>query len=513
MDNISEISEEPLRSTYRENKETFQALQGLVCKLKHGVRHAQRIAFIYRASLFLERNFVELLEMKNSFEMLELVAMADCESKLMVMNDIMVANQMSNEDFTEFIAKEIAACIIRTRFLQFNKDTENSISPSHSASSSGAILDTSLWGSFSLTKDFHLILALCPNTTLLGRYLLKYFELISLDSDIPFHSNDSELSRFCTHLNRLLPPQVMSLKKKNVIRVELLIIAHESFCHECSTEGIGEILALSRNLCNILASTKSYNLIVKLLCGIGRYREMYYCFEMCIKNEHFEALLGQFNDKESKGLKVALISYLNEYHPNNKEYYRMAASHFSLYTELASIWRSDSIGKIHILQEQHQIMVTKNGRVNSNVVQQIDVPYLKCSKKILLDLNEVLTSMIHSTEMVTMDDKIDMAVKYSGFCELIAMQIHLAKLGLEDESKLCPSILNVDLHADKLQYFTNYELTVPQAMILMRNVEAKIDFVKAIYVRCLWLDDGGYLLDYMSRLELSDQMIESVVKL
>jgi hypothetical protein len=240
---------------------------------------------------------------------------------------------------------------------------------------------------------------------------------------------------------------------------------------------------------------------------------MYYCFEICIENEQFEALLGQFNEKESKGLKVALISYLNEYHPNNKDYYRMAASHFSLFSELASMWRTDCIGKIHVLQQQHQIMIMKNGRVNSNVVQQIEVPYLKCSKKIILDLNEVLTCMIHSTEMVTMDDKIDRAVKYSEFCELIAMQIHLTKLGLEDENKLCPSILNVDLHADKLQYFSNYELTVPQTMILMRNVDAKIYFVNSIYVRCLWLDDGGYLLDYMSRLELTDQMIEGIVKL
>ncbi len=100
---------------------------------------------------------------------------------------------------------------------------------------------------------------------------------------------------------------------------------------ECSTEGIADILTEAKNFIQILASRKSFNLIVRLLCGIGRYREMFYAFDVLFKNEAFESLLGQFSDKQTNGLKSAIITYLNENHPNNHEFFQMVAAHFSMW--------------------------------------------------------------------------------------------------------------------------------------------------------------------------------------
>lgn len=452
------------------------------------------------------------MKMKSAFEFLELAASSDCENKLLVMHDIMVSNQMTNEEMAEFISKEIAACIIRTRFLQFNKDTELMIGSTASWSPTREVMDD-VWG-FSLSKDLHLILELSTSTTLLGDNLLKYYKILSKDSaDIPFHADDPEQDRICQHLNRMLIPQILSLKKQNIIRVELLITAHECFVHECSTEGIGLILNLAKGLCSHLAAKKSFTLITKLLCGIGRYREMFYCFEILIKNEQFEALLGQFTDKQTNGLKIAILNYLNEFHPGNKDFYRMAASHFMMYSELANIWRRDSLEKIQSIISTHQVKVTKMGRINSNQMQQVEVPYLKkLDKNVIQVLNEALTGMIHATELVSMDNKIDMSVKFSSFCELIAVQIHLAKVGLENEEKMCPCVINQEQNAEKFQYFANYDLSVPQTMILMKNTDLKIDFSKAIFVH-LTMEDENYLQDYMSRLEITDDIIESVVKI
>lgn len=479
--------------------------------MTHGVVHAQRIALIYRASLYLNRNFEDLMKMKNCFEMLEEAASYDCDNKLMVMYDLMTANQMTNIEIAEFIAKEITACIIRTRFIQFSKETEIMSGSTTSTSPTVEEMDD-MWG-FNLSKDLHLILELCTSTTLLGNYLLKYYRILSEETvDIPFHSEDPELDRICQHLNRMLSPQMMSLKKQNIIRVELLMTAHECFCHECSTEGIGSILNLSKNLCNHLAMKKSFSLIVKLLCGIGRYREMSYCFEILIKNDQFEALLGQFGDKETNSLKIAILSYLNEYHPHNREYYKMAASHFMMYTELGNIWKRDSLDKIQILMKASQVKFMKTGRINSNQLQQVEVPYLKCSKNAIHGLGDVLSGMINATEMVSMDNKIDLSIKFSSFCELIAVQIHLMKVGLDSEGKLCPCLIDQDNNPDMLQYVVNYELTVPQTMILIKNTDVKIDFAKAIFVHLL-LEDEGYLLDFMTRLNLTDEMIDNVIKI
>jgi hypothetical protein len=220
-------------SKYQENKETFQALQGLVSKIKHGIKYGQRIVLIYRASLFLSHSFKfnELMKIKNPFEFLELAASCDGENQLLVMSDIIEAMGMTETEVAEFISKEITACIIRTRFLQFNKETElMSASSSSSFSPSHQFLDE-IWG-FSLSKDLHLIFELCKGkTTLLGNYLLKYYKILSQAvADIPIHSNDDELKKLCELLNNSMSPQIISQKKQNIIKVEILIVAHDCFC-------------------------------------------------------------------------------------------------------------------------------------------------------------------------------------------------------------------------------------------------------------------------------------------
>lgn len=59
-----------------------------------------------------------------------------------------------------------------------------------------------IWG-FSLSQDLHLILELCSNTTLLGNFLLKYFEIFSKDNvDIQLDtSGSSEDDSICQQLN------------------------------------------------------------------------------------------------------------------------------------------------------------------------------------------------------------------------------------------------------------------------------------------------------------------------
>jgi len=519
--NESSIIEEP--SHYKENKETLQALQGLLFKLKHGTKYAQRVVLLYRISLFLNnQSFEDLLKIKNSYEFLELVTESDCDSKLLAMGDIIEAMDMTRKEVAKFISKEITACIIKTRFQQFNKDTSNTnlnmtTSISSTWSGSKQVLDD-IWG-FSLSKDFHLILELCKGkTTLLGTYLIKCYKILSQSkSDIPikYDSFEEELMSICEDLNRSLTPQVMSLKKQNIIRVELLITAHDCFCQECSTEGIGDVLHLSKMFINELAENKVFNLIVKLMCGIGRYREMFYCFDILIKNEAFEALLGQFNDKQTNGLKNALLSYLNEYHPEDKEYFKMCASHFLMYTELAKINRNNAMTKIKKLLEENQIKLTKSGRILVKQVQQVEIPYLKCTKNVLQVLNEAMKDMIYATEMMTADKKIEMSLKYSSLCELIAMQYHLVKVGAESESKICPCVIYQEQNAEKsqliAQYLANYELSVPQMMILNKNVG--IDYTIVIFCRSIIAGDEQYVHDFVGRLDLTDEMIKKIVQL
>jgi hypothetical protein len=226
--NESAILDESNR--FKENKETFEALQGLLSKIKHGVKHAQRIVLIYRISLFLNQPFGELLKIDDAFEFLELATSFDCENKLMIMSDIIEAMQMTSVEVAEFISKEITSSIIRTRFLEFNKETDMTYSSSSSWSFSKQIMDD-IWG-FSLSKDLHRILDLCKgNTTLLGNHLLNYYKIFSQSKiDFPIISKEESFERICAKLNENITPQIMSQKKQHNIQVELLINAHECFC-------------------------------------------------------------------------------------------------------------------------------------------------------------------------------------------------------------------------------------------------------------------------------------------
>lgn len=531
--NESSILEEP--SHYKENKETLQALQGLLYKLKHGNKYGQRIVFIYRISLFLQDySFNDLLKIKSSSEFLRIVASSDCDNKLIVMSDIIEAMQMTREEIAQFISKEIAVCIIKTRFVQFVKDTVSSnsslnlVTPMISTTSlnnANQITDD-IWG-FSLSNDLHLILELCKGkTALLGSYLLKFYKILSQSSaDLPIKcdSFSEDLKILCEDLNRSLEPNMMSLKKQNFIRVELLVTAHDCFCHECSMEGIGEILRFSKTFINDLAENENFNMIVKLVCGIGRYREMFYCFDILIKNEAFESLLGQINDKQSSGLKNALLQYLKEYHPKNVEYFKMCASHFQMYTELGKMWKSCVIEKIEKLKEGYQIKLIKLEKVSSNQTKQIEIPYLKVSKNCLNLLNDIISEMIHAAEMMSADNKYESAQKLSNYCELIAVQIHLLKMCLEKESKICPFVLFEEPESEIekpieipslaiAQYMANNELSLPQTIILNKNFEYLIDFSKAFFCNVILADNDQYLNDFFARLELNDTMIEKIIK-
>jgi hypothetical protein len=83
---------------------------------------------------------------------------------------------------------------------------------------------------------------------------------------------------------------------------------------------------------------------------------------------------------------------------------------------------------------------------------------------------------------------------------------------METDEKMCPCVINQEQNAIKFQYLANYELSVPQTLILMKNIDVKIDFSKAIFVHLL-LEDENYLEDYTARLELTDEMIEKVIKM
>ncbi|EDO63575.1 AGAP008242-PA, partial [Anopheles gambiae str. PEST] len=273
----------------------------------------------------------------------------------------------------------------------------------------------------------------------------------------------------------------------------LLVKAHDCFVHECSMEGIMEVLACCKALTVILTAAKSWNLIVRLLVGIGRYRDMYYCFETLINHEQFESLLGQFDDRAANGrrLQCAIITFLNEHCPERRDYFRLAALHFRMYREIAELWESEAHGTIDAIVKTYEL-------------KQPATPLVQT------ELTSAMDAFTHATENYLLDNNLTLAQRAAANAELIALQISYdnRRGGTMQEPAGTTNVAT-----GTLLYYINFLLTVPQALIVGRAYGIEINWPGAIYQHYIMQGESAYLEDYLDRLPLTDGMIETLVKL
>lgn len=425
----------------------------------------------FRAAMHLEKEYLDVLQTKDPYVLLQNAIVDPCLNRLLVMSDIMTSMQMTGNEIANFIAEQIARAIIKSRFYLLQTSSSHSFGQNF------------LWD-YDLDKDFHLFLELCPNTSMLGHHLLSYCDALKIyrqfdsvknvEPDLKIYSK--EMREIFNNLRSIMENQVLSHKKQNTITVELLIKAHDCFVHECSMEGIAFVLQRCKNITTTLATAKSWHLIVKLLMGVGRYRDMYYCFETLLKNDQFESLLGQFDEERANGLKDAIISYLREHHPDDKENYRLAALHFQMFHELAQISETEARGIVDIEIRHFEVRMddtmslaslncaasdisssTPNITANLNAAMTCGVNILACSKSLMDALTYAMEAYAHAAENYLLENKLGPAQKAASNAELVAMQIHLIRNALDNDKTHCISVLNIR-NENVFRYLVNNEL-------------------------------------------------------
>ncbi|XP_035914593.1 uncharacterized protein LOC118513203 [Anopheles stephensi] len=545
----------------RDRQDIFEAISALGNRITHGQELAQRVVLTYRVAMYLDREYNELLKLRDPLAFLPEVVREDCVHKLEVISDIVTATRMSIESFTDFLASEIVSAVVRSKFYLFQQQLPQTTHAS----------DELLWG-YNIDREFHLFLELAPNTTALGNVLLRYCNAFRLyrkrrDTTADSAGVRDALESFATipairlstagpdvgeRLDQILQGQILSLKKQNTIIVALLVKAHDCFVHECSMEGIMEVLACCKALTVILTAAKSWNLIVKLLVGIGRYRDMYYCFETLISHEQFESLLGQFDDRASNGrrLQSAIITFLNEHCPERRDYFRLAALHFRMYREIAELWETEAHNTIDAIVKTYEMKQPVATKSNSPA----HCHRLQVTALVQTELTGAMDAFTHATENYLLDNNLTLAQRAAANAELVALQICYVRQALvasekgqqadsspstsssasKQVSSTCLSVLNLRPPTDDnrrggaaamqeisgtnaatgtLLYYINFLLAVPQALIVGRAYGIEINWPGAIYQHYIIQGEATYLVDYLDRLPLTDGMIETLVKL
>ncbi|XP_058978649.1 uncharacterized protein LOC101894184 [Musca domestica] len=507
----------------KEKQETLTILQGIASKLKYGVNIARRIISCYRAAMYLDKEYIDVLRTKDVHILLQSIAEEGCLHRLLVVSDILTSTHMEPKEIAELLAFEITTAIVRPRFYIFSPDQQAKTS----------FRNADLWG-YNIDRDLHLFLELTPDRTQLGACLLEYCDALKAyrkyQDNKPYNSNiyfdrlaeiiaryglpnnsgnvnsinASEITS--SALNQTHPPQVLSHKKQNIIYVELLIKAHQAFVHECSMEGIANVLNRAKALNNILAQAKSWSLIVRMLTGIGRYREMYFCFDTLIENEQFESLLGQFDEEKTITLRQAILAYLREYcaPQQGKELFKLAALHFLMYKDLAELWNQDA--------EEIQVNVYNT----SSLSDECDNVKLICSSDVTIQLNKSLEYFVHAAENYLQDTKLLLAQKSAAKAELTAMQIDLVTKGLEKPSSpsgnhLCPCVIQLKSR-QQFKNLVNDELSVSQSLILSRAYGYDINWSEALLSQYIILTNKSYFIDFLQQIDITDDIIENVVK-
>ncbi|XP_058814826.1 spatacsin [Topomyia yanbarensis] len=509
----SEFEEVPSR----EKQNIFEAINSLGAKIKYGQELAQRIVLTYRVAMHLDKEYNEILKIRDPVGLLGEVIQEECIQKLEVVSDIMTSHRLENSTVSEFLAREIVTAVVRSKFylLQHTSSMANS-----------KPIEELLWG-YNIDREFHLFLELAPNTTMLGTLLLRYCDSIKHYKRLEKSPESRSLSSSTTEevdfelleqLRIIFKGQILSLKKQNTIIVALLIKAHDCFVHECSVEGIVQVLQRCKALNSILTGAKSWSLIVKLLVGIGRYREMYYCFETLIKHDQFESLLGQFEERHTNGLKAAIISYLHEHCPDRKEYFRLAALHFMMYKETAEMYETEAKSTIALVLSTHERTPPSSQAFNSIGGPKVIIPRLECTTLVVSVLNTAMEAYMHAAENYLLDNKMSFAQRTASYAELVALQICMINQVLDEKAgsndSHCISILNIkkDEKGSNLAYYVNNVLSVPQALIIARNYDYEINWTAALYQHFIVNGEAQYLEDYLDRMPLTDVMVEHLVK-
>ncbi|KAH3730075.1 spatacsin-like isoform X1 [Dreissena polymorpha] len=275
-----------------ENEAKIAAMEILLNHSKHGRQTCVRILTAFKISVVLGCGYDQVIAGED-YQTLRSLLKTNCQARFRLAADFLATSTLSPEQVAGFLADAILQSYRVTLGDVKSGDQEMFFDPNDS------------------TTDFHQVVRLCTDPSLLGNRLVEAVAAMALPLE---DTSDKVLT----------------------IQTELLIRAHECYTAACDMEGISTILRASRILTSHLLAASEFQLMTRLLIGVGRYNEMTYIFDALQQSHQFELLLGKGMEKETK-LKTAILDYLKRYHPGDTDTYTMVALKFMMYREIAQL--------------------------------------------------------------------------------------------------------------------------------------------------------------------------------
>ncbi|KAK7011656.1 spatacsin [Biomphalaria glabrata] len=263
------------------------------------------------------------------------------------------------------------------------------------------------------------------------------------------------------------------------IQTELIIMAHECYTVSSNMEGISHVLRAARVCCDCLAEAAEYNLMIRLLIGVGRYSEMQYIFHALQQNHQFELLLRKGMDREDK-LKVAILDYLKRYQPDDSDAYTMVALKFTMYRDIAAML--EACGHRSLNQFKGKLLE------NSKETQEL--------------LKKCLQYFQDAAESYVKDSSIRKAQHCVKLARLLSLQMQLLPSGMQV----------VELSKEQVAHFVNTHTRFIEAMVVSDAYDKHVDWSEAVYNNVVVNGDMRYLQEMKLHVHITASLVEDVLK-
>lgn len=244
-------------------KDKIEALEKLVGLCNYGDRFSKRIKLDFQlAHTFLNTTFVKVLN-ENQWDLLKAILYSSGPKKFELARQFSKVYDLNQSKLCDFMLKEVLA-----NLYSYCEMTKIGL-PAHNVQ---LMFDPTSQEEFSsLIKIFK------PNSNQFGLNLYEKSRRLLADAK----STDDY-----------------------IILTELLIMSYNFFSQSCSMEGISNVLRTSKLCAHQLEKAGEFNIMIRLLTGIGHYNEMTYIMDFLWNNHQFEMLFGKGIGKVSRLLIV-----------------------------------------------------------------------------------------------------------------------------------------------------------------------------------------------------------------
>lgn len=130
--------------------------------------------------------------------------------------------------------------------------------------------------------------------------------------------------------------------------VELLILSHHFYKSSACLDGVDVLVDLAFKKVEAYVSEGDFPCLARLVTGVGNFHALNFILGILIENGQLDLLLQKFSaavdandaDEEVRGFRMAVLTLLKQFNPNDLDAFAMVYSRFDMKNETASLLES-----------------------------------------------------------------------------------------------------------------------------------------------------------------------------